>query len=312
MDSAHAGFDGRSRLPKRYAGHLELPEDVPLHVSAVLRTAVLATERVQAGQPEVKLVVPLDTVLASLCSVRLRIVDGTTGEPIPGARVGLSDAQRSGGGQPVDAEGRIEMVHQRPGLLNLDVTAKQRAAASWNVELAPGVAVDLGDVPLLPPVDLKLELAGCEVGTEISLSLRTLERPPHPALRPRLVHYGNPRDGRFSAPVAPGRYLLRAAGGGRVAVLAIDTRALNMEPLVVRLQPDAKLRLVPPGAGRAVEVTILDHSGRSMWHRWINAAQPFEVSLPPGHYAAEIVTPEGRKHRHAIALPPAGAELDLR
>lgn len=302
----------RSRtLDVRFAGMLELPEDRPLFVSAVMRTAVLATERVDAGQEEVRLTVPFERALGSLGSVRVQIVEGDTGRPVTSARVALSDSQSSHQGQPVDAEGKIELRLQRPGLLNLDVTAGDRVALAWNVELAPGASLDLGPLPVFAPVELKASLVDAPPG-EVQVALTTLDTPPHPALRARAGYRGSARGGEWSTRVAPGRYRVRATGSGALGVVEIDTRKLAGEPFRIDMQPTARLRVTPP-TDRRVQLAVRDATGTLHFRRWLSWTAAFDVHVWPGDYTIEL-TPFGGEPApgQRVHVGAEGAELDLR
>ena len=299
-------------LPKRYAGYLELPEDRPLTISAVMRTAVLASAEVEAAQPEVTLTVPLDRLLSSLCTVRMQIVDGETGEPVTKATVSLSDAQSSSSGQPVDAEGRIELTHQLPGLLNVDVSAPGRIIPRLNVELRPGDVVDLGALPVYDIVRVKGRVEGMPPGErKPSVTALSLDASLHPALRAR-SHRGQVEpDGTFALRIPSGRYHLRVSRRG-AAELEFSTRDLRDEPLVVSVQPEAVLHLLPPPQDRRLQLTVIDARERQVWRRWLTWTGPVDVPFLPGAYTLEITDLDGKIERRRVQLGVGKTELDLR
>ncbi len=315
--SRDAAFGTGTALPKRFAGYLELPNDEPLYVSAVLRTAVLATERVEAGQEELILTVPLEQVLATMGTVRLQVVDAASGQPVAGARVGLSDAQSSGQGLPVDAQGKIELRFARPGLLNLDIQVKDRVAPLLNVEVAPGATIDLGAIAVHVPIEFKATLV--DAPAEVQVSLVPLDQPAHPALKVRGTHFGSARNGEFTARIAPGRYRLRGtppvrstgSTAGGLAVVEFDTQSLTAEPLRVPMQATAKLKITPP-ANRRVQLAIRDAAGLPHFRRWLSWTTTFDLNLVPGEFTVEITPFGGTATSRPLHLPAAGAELDLR
>jgi len=310
--SAGGIFGETVNLPKRFAGRLELPEDRPLFVSAVLRTAVLATEHVEPGQEEVKLTVPLERALATLVTLRAQVIDGDSKQPIAEARVGLSDSQSSGQGQPTDADGRVELAWQRPGLLNVDVFAKGKVTPPWNVDAAPGATIDLGPLPVATPVEVAATLDGVPSGAEVSVSLQSLDPPPHPALRPRHAHYGRTQGNAWKKTIAPGRYRLQASGPGCFGVAEFDTRSLAGKPVQVAMRGTAKLRITPP-ADRRLELAISDASGLPRFRRWLSWTTTFDLDLVPGDYTV-VLTPLGGQPEPArpLHVDPGGTALDLR
>ncbi|MBI5852814.1 MAG: carboxypeptidase regulatory-like domain-containing protein [Planctomycetes bacterium] len=304
-------FDNRPRLPKRYAGTIELPVDVPVYVSAVLRSAVLATERVEAGQEEVRLVIAVDDVRRSFGRVRVRLIDGASGAPAKGARVSLVDSQSGSSGVQVDGEGRVELSAP-PGVLQLEVLAADSALPPWSIELSPGQFVDLGDLPLGIPREVAIRIEGIPAGERAGFSYKSREAPPHPALKAHYEYASVDQAGLAKPKLVAGRYTLLATAGRTMATLDFDTRALGDAPLVVALQPGAVLRIVPPPLERAVSLTITDERGVIAWRRAINWTQPTDVTLRPGRYDAAILRPDGAIEHRTLELGLAGAEIDLR
>lgn len=301
----------RSGLPKGCAGRLELPEDRPMYVSAVLRDVVLATERVDARQTEVKLVVPFEAVVDSLCTVKLRVVDALTGQAAPEARVALHDAQSGGGGEPVGEDGRIELSHQRPGILHLAVRASDRITRPLAVVLQPGAIVDLGEIRIHEPVRVAFRFEGVDDEAEIQVGIRSLESTGHPALRARTSNFGGHVAGStFEARLAPGRHRLTARGGGAIGTLEFDTASVGSVALVVPMQAAAPLRIVPPDS--PIELTLSAPSGSEVYRRWITWTSPYELPLVPGAYVAVVRGLGGTSERRTVTVGATGGDLDLR
>ena len=139
---------GGSALPKQTLGVLTLPPDRPAHVALLLRSAVVATQLVAAGQTEVVFTVPVADVTARLGRVRLRLIDAT-GNPLPKVQVALNDQQSGGGGKATDAEGRVVLEHLRPGRLGLEVRHASLRPPAVQIDVAGGADLDLGDIVLL-------------------------------------------------------------------------------------------------------------------------------------------------------------------
>jgi hypothetical protein len=303
---------GRPPLPKRYAGLLELPEDRPLHVSAVLRNAVLATAPVEAGQAEVVLTVPLEQVLASLCTVRLQVVDGETGDPVPDARVALDDRQSWSQGEQVEADGRFVATMLRPGILELGIRVADRAAPPMQITLPPGAVIDLGPVPVHRPVPVQVVFEGAGADGEFGVWVRSLDPSPHASLAPRDLRFGRPQGGALTMQLAPGRYRLRVRDEGVFTDVEFDTAAHVGAPLRVALQQAAALRVVPPGDGSLVELEVQDLQGRSLSRFRVTWTSPWEVVLPPGSFVVLVTRAGGEIERRAVTVGAEGGQLDLR
>lgn len=305
-------MDGRRISPKRYAGVLELPVDVPLYVSATLRSAVLATERVEPGQKEVRLVVPLSQVTGSLCTVRVRVIDEVDGKPAAGVRVSLDDGQSAYIGNPMDAEGRGELL-SRPGRLQLAVYAKDRMAPPWDLDLTPGANVELTEVVLRTPVKVRLQCEGAPADKKPSVRIRCLDPLPLSFLRDSWRSSWMP-DGASSVEVSvyPGRYAARATAGSRMANMEFDTASLGDRPVMLRFAEAAVLHVIPPPLDRPVGLALTDGSGASVWNRQISWEGAFDIVVQPGTYTAAIRRPDGTTEPRTLTLPVGSKELDLR
>ncbi|MBI5852816.1 MAG: hypothetical protein HZB39_17530 [Planctomycetes bacterium] len=311
IDSFERQNRGLPGLPKRYAGTHSLPVDVPLHISAVLRSAVLASERVEPGQEELRLVVGVDDVARSRCRVRLRVIDGASGAVVTEARVALNTTQSVGAGDAVDGDGRIELT-AGPGVHRLDVLAASTRSSAWNLDLAPGAVVDLGDVPLHEYRWIALRIEGVPEGARVSYLAKSLEAPPHPALRARWSYFVPGPDGAMAVQVAPGRASVRVTAGTAIAVVDFDTRRLGDAPLAVTLAPGAVLHVLPPPLERGVTLLITEESGTAVARFGMPSATPYDLTLPIGRYDAAITRPDGSVEHRTLVLGTGKNELDLR
>jgi hypothetical protein len=307
-------LDGdRPRLPEGCAGQFELPEDRPMHISVVLQNLVLATERVEPGQKEVRIIVPFEAVVGSLCTVTLRVVDAASGAPLTGALVAVSNASGSRAARPVDEDGRIWLTQQLHGRFGLDVRAPGKLARPVAITLAPGATVDLGEIRLHEPVAVGFRFEGIAENAEIRIGLTCLEPPEHPALRPPFSRYGRQRAGTlFEVEVPAGRHRLTAKGGGAIGEIEFDTARLGGAPVTVAMRAAAPLRVVPPTSSLPVELRLVDGAGREVYRYWVTWTAPFEVLVAPVGYVAEIATLDGDREQRTVWVGTTGADLDLR
>lgn len=306
------GAFGRGpQLPKDVHGTVQIDERQPVWASAVLRHRVLASVPVDAGQEEVTIVLPLQRVLQELGSIRGRIVDAATGAPLAGVRVGFGDLQSGGGGKEVDAQGVFEAKDLRPGLLTIEAYAKDRTAPRCLVELRPGQALDLGDVPMSASRTIEVRCEGT-VGdaTKLRLEYLPLDPTPHPAMQRKWDSAQVAADGTFKLWFVDGRYRLRASGAGACCV-EVDTRTLGQQPLVLHLSAEALLRLDVQGKGATWRLALFDGGGREVWKRDVQSGWKFPIGLPAGEYRAEITGADGQTQPRAIHLGAGGADLRI-
>jgi hypothetical protein len=296
-------------LPEDVAGIVEIDVKQPVWVSAVLRHRVLASVPVEVGQDEVALTVAVDDVLQQLGTIRGRVVDAVTGAPVQSAHVEFGDQQSGGFRGALDGDGRFAIGDLRPGLLTVGIWAEQRQALADLVELRPGQVLDLGDVPVfaMRTVDGRCEgAAGKPDGWRVSTI--ALDPPPHPAMRRSDGSCEIAKDGSFRLSLAPLRYRLRVTGAGG-AVVDVDARTLPEGPLVLRLQPEAPLRLDVRTNGETWELALFDAQNREVYRRDLRDGWKFALHFLPGDYRAELRDPQGKLHTRTITIGEAGADL---
>lgn len=300
---------GGQQLPKDVAGVLELEGKQPLWISAVLRHRVLTSVPVEPGQTEVTLTVGVDRVLQDLCTIRGRIVDAATKEPVADAHVGFGDRQSSGGGGKVDDQGRFEARDLRPGLLTIEIRAGKRSGPRNFVVVQPGEVLDLGDVPVCEFRTIKGRLEGLTDKAEsCRIACVSLEAPPHASMRHGDGSARVEADGTFQLHVTDGRHRVRASGAGG-AVTDIDTRTLGDQPLVLQLQKESSLRLDVQSNGAPFELAVFDGGGREVYRRDLQHGWKFALPFLPGDYRIELKDGRGKVETRRIQLGDAGADL---
>lgn len=303
---------GAIPLPAKYAGLLELREDRAAVVAAVLCDTVLAQVPVQPGQDEVTLVVDPAQLRARLASVRLQVVDATTNQPVPNAKVGLNDSQSWRQPTAADAEGRYEQGKLRPGTYQLTIDPGDgRIAPMVAVQLAPGMLTDLGAIPVAAPFELRVKVTGLPAEQRGGATLTALESQGPPSLSPRSTRLAVEKD-ELKANVWPGRYLLRIAAGSNGALVEFDTRRLGGEALTVALQPEPTLQIDPSQLDEPVRLVLRNATGAVVHDRWITWKTVFPVQLPAGEYKASLQRVRGDRREEPVTVAVAGGKYVLR
>ncbi len=292
-------------LPKQTLGVLTLPPGRPAHVALLLRSAVVATQFVTAGQTEVVFTVPVADVTARLGKVRLRLLD-PAGNPLPKVRVALNDRQSGGGGTTTDAEGRVVFEHLRPGRLGLSVLHPSLQPPSVQIEVAAGADLDLGDIVLQTRSTVTLRIAGADASTRAMST----------ALEGTLP--GRARAGRNSLQVEKGelttwlpagRHGIYVANETHCAFVELDTAALPAQPIQVTLEPGAPLRMRCRMSGGIGAAVVRSPRGIRIFDRELNGTWEQLVRVPPGTYEVEVTVANGAPQRRSLTVPIEGAEL---
>ena len=295
-------------LPARYAGVLELPESRDAFVAAVWKEVVLARGSLAKDQQEVELVVDPARLQASLATLRLVVVD-RDGKPLPGAKVGVNDRQSRGEPTVVGGDGRFDRADLAPGLFLLTISCEGHEFAPSQITLRPGAVTDLGQVQAMPARAVTIRLAEVAEGKRPLGSMWLLDATNHAALRP-FEHRLAFRNGEAKLELVDGRYLLQVRGAGAVRRV-VDTRTLGDAPLVVELQPEAKLQIDPSATTTPTRLVLTAEDGTVVHDRWVTWRGRWEMPLLPGRYQVAITPLGGATSTRSLDLPSEGAKLVL-
>ncbi|HEX6811154.1 MAG TPA: carboxypeptidase-like regulatory domain-containing protein, partial [Planctomycetota bacterium] len=148
---SYAGRSGTaepSLQEQGYCGELRMNRAPPACASLLLRTTLLQSQRLEAGQKELVFTMQASDVLSKHGTVKLRLVDAATGKPIAGASVDLETAQRSGIPGKTSDDGRVVIERVLPGIgmLRSYPQSPQQEGLFRYVRVPAGGTVDLGDI----------------------------------------------------------------------------------------------------------------------------------------------------------------------
>jgi hypothetical protein len=99
-----------------YCGELRLNRPPPVFASLLLRTSLLRCQRLEAGQKELVFTMEASDVLAKFGTVKVRLLDALSGEPIIKAGINISTAQGGGSHGQTGDDGRVVIEKVLPGL----------------------------------------------------------------------------------------------------------------------------------------------------------------------------------------------------
>jgi hypothetical protein len=302
---------GRHRQPeinqraeeKGGEGTLELDRPPPVFATLLLRHMVLARQRIEPGQVELRFVVDFADVQARMAKVRLRVLD-SAGQPLAKARVEMSSAQGGGSQQVTGDDGIACLDKVLAGLSHFSIWAKDVEQFSDHVTVAPGASLDLGDVMLSKSRKvlgriIAADGKGC--GGHIQWTGIDQWRAPHPMQERR----GSAADGDGNFELwgcGERRYVVRAGTqDGRVGYVFVDGRTATETRFEVPVRPATKVALDVGGDALATYVVaVRDPKGDLLEAvriepRWRQQS----LHLPQGDYQLEIFNGAGRLLRKA-------------
>lgn len=312
-----ARWDGERNPKDGFAGTLHFAKAPPAYAALLLRNVVLAQQQVQPRQTEITFTVDVDAVRAQTGSATVRVLDAETGAPIPEARVGLDSSNRGGRGRATDGDGRLTIENLPPGLLQMQVTAKDHETAAKVVTIEPGRVLDLGEIrlgPVLPLVGRVLDADGkpCASATLQWTELKWRTEPTE------FRHNFSTRteaDGTFQL-WGSGRGIIavRARGSdGQLAVGVFDNPPAT--PVELRLGAPATLKVLrPDDLTRSFTVTLFDAQRRPIEaDTYEPRAREFSLTMPAGTYHYEVHDSNGAMAQSgAVTLGSEAATLEIR
>ncbi len=310
-----AKWYGESNPKDGWLGTLQLAAAPPAHVALLLRHVVLAQQRVEPGQGEVRFVVATDAVKKLLGSATVRVVDATTQQPIAGARVAWTTSSAFSGGQPADAEGRARVENLSPGLMRLMINAKDYEALQTTVRIEPGATLDLGAIPIdkaMPLTGRVVDAAGKPATAVVRWTELKWRNAPTEFVTNRSARIE--ADGTFSLyGTGPGRIAVSAhAPDGQVAVGVFDNPPA--QPVLLQLQPACALKITrPKDPLRTFTVTVFGAGRQPVAAVTLEREHPAMLSLPAGRHAFEVHDDTGRLTQSGdVDLGAGGATLEVR
>jgi hypothetical protein len=287
-----AGFELMVRseaMPDDVIGKLELDESLPAYVSLMFRHLVVQTQRVEPGATEVAFVVPVETLTALLGGVRLKVVDAETRQPLVKAMVELSDSQSSGGGRAPDAEGVVTWERQRPGRLELQISAPDHEQWNGEVSVPAGGVADLGTIELTPATSVSGVVLD-EAGQPVSVQLRALVDEERELGMGARSYNRSGADGRFECKsLGRRRYVLMASDEDWTGLpVPVDLRQGNVGGVVVHVAKGTRVRLHSQWVGDGTcDVRLIASDGLELWsiEGWLGDWS-WAKRLVPGEYIA--------------------------
>lgn len=290
--NAH-GVPGPSRADEA-DGELWLDRPPPANAAVLLRHVVLAQAPIAPGQHELRFTIGADLLRSKFGTVKLRLVDGATGQPIAGVRVGLSTAQGGGAGAKTNESGEVTVDRVMPGLLALEIWSGEGRESWWDeVRVAAGQVVDLGDISLHPTLEVQgrvLQPDGTAAQAYVQWTdLGTMD---HPRELVDRRSFRVDAEGAFKMQLGPRRFVFIARGEeDRIGYAVVDARSgPPPAPVEIRLATaGAIIVTAPEGHLDGFVATLRDQDGVPIAARRLEPRFPSQtLTAPPGRYVLEV------------------------
>jgi hypothetical protein len=275
-------------MAKRYAGRLRLRQPPPVHVSAYLGSAQLATTLVAADQKEAELHIDPDRLRAAHGRIRFRLLDPETGGPI--RKCGVSSQSHSSHySQQPDQTGTWTSPPLAPGAHDLIVYAEGHEAMPLYCELAPGQTADLGELRPGRIVPGRNGMLRDSQGAGVEGSIAAIPLDGVQARSRGVTTFAANASGMFRLErLGPRRHLLIGQKDLQKGWTVIDLRQPGAD-VEIRLQPTYPVTLENRlGPFDTYELVVLEASGFRVHDAFVHAGTTRSFRLPAGDYRGEL------------------------
>ena len=310
--SARHSFDAIGAPPRPEAGVdgvLLVEERFPMYVSAVWRTAVLETRRLESLPTELVFVLQPEQVRALWGGFRMRCVDAEDKSPLPSFVSLRQHSYTSTGGAA--RNGELEFTRLPPGLVRVVVKCPDHEEIDELIDIEPGAIRDLGVRELSRKIEAAVRIVDADGQGVADVRFNVTDATQPAGLRPRVPSYAisNPRDGDLRVDVGTGPCWLVADDPNWTSDPLLVAPA-GGQRLVVRKGAELVCTLgesVPPDTVLAIR----NAHGLCVCLEEANRGDVLRRRLLPGHYELELVTFSGVILRKSLELGGEPLVIDL-
>jgi len=299
-------------------GTLDITVPLPVFVSAVVDERVVATQRLDSAVDELVLAIDPRRLVPSQTSLRFRLVDAKSAEPIVTASVAVSALGSMAGGAPTtlprEAGGVFTLDHLAPGRQTLSVGMPGSEFLSFVVDLAEGQVNDLGDLQVLRNVKLHgvaVDEAGRPSSEMLVVILHGMNgEPQFEGLRYQVEPDG---DGRFEFAAATPLVRLQALSHEfAVDPLIVDARLAPADGLRVVVRKGVAVTLhAKLAAGESRHVRLRREDGVLLREFTFDSAEPQQIRLVAGSYRAIVDQDGANAIEKKFEVADAPVEVDV-
>ncbi len=305
-------------------GFIELLEPGPGWVNLVAGGKVLRKQPFDRAIRKVTFVVELEELQAIVCEIDARLVAAETGQPLAG-RAWIEGPGTGHFPIEVGSDGTLFFERVSPSSGWLVASFPERADVRIPLELTPGERLELGDVPVPPPVRLRGKVTrSTGEPAEVQLHWGRLGPATGEVAWERWYHSRSRKSGLFSIPkLAPGFYVITAprlpeeqdappedwvaapqrvdATQGTVEGIELVLRRSSVVALVLpEVESDRLLIEAHADSGLVVGKTTLARPDREAWLR-----------LVPGTYELVVSYDDEVVHREPLYVGSGPERIEL-
>jgi hypothetical protein len=295
----------------------------PLYVSACFAPQahdaehldVIKADRVESAHSVVNFTIPLEVFKPPKSTVKLCLVDATSGAPIEAARIGLSvagtftaDADKLVSG----SDGCVRAESLRQGPYSLTISANAHEWVQENVTVGPDANTDLGTYRLAPSTTISGHLTdehGPVTGVNVfAYPLKRFEKP-FRVTSSFASTAGN--EGAFSiSDLGRQKYVVRGQAPDRAPIpIVVDTTAGDMSNIAVRLTRGTEVKFILDVPREEGALCITDAQKLPIAERELDMLPMLTQRLAPGKYEWRIDVDGETLEKHDLEV--AGKDFEV-
>jgi RNA polymerase sigma-70 factor (ECF subfamily) len=292
-------------LPSGCMGILMLDQELPAYVSLVNYHRVVQTKEVMPGEEEVRFVVSLDDLMATLATIHVQVVDADTQTPLAGANAMLWGGTYMDTGKRSDSSGNIVFEGREPGEFDLHVRAKGYEEYKAHILADSGTTTDLGQIALDKEIQLEAKVVdGSGAPRSERFSLGTFDPATHKLTMEQQRAYQSGGGGLLKLDGLGRRvYVLRTANHDAVndqdnpetkwvsGDVLVDLRSGTAPAnFVVSLVPATRMMIAVKGEpAEGLRFIVMDEQGLDLVSSRFYGTGPRPLTLPQGKYRVALL-----------------------
>jgi hypothetical protein len=294
---------------------LTLLSPFPRYVSVCQQSNVLASRALNDDDQHVDLTIPIEEILHSPSSVRLRVVDAASGAPIAQARVGLNPPGTYGIGTHETNEVGVAFFESvTPARYYLTIVAPKHEWVQEEAVVGPESETDLGSFRLGPTTSISgrvFDDHGPVAGVEVfSFPLERIDKTFNTR---RAFPSASDASGRFTIQsLGRAKYVLRVESGDWAArSIVVDTSGGDVGDAIVHVSRGTEVKLAFDESFVDSQLTILDADRVPVHEQALDRDRSLTLHLAPGKHSWRIDSEGSASLAREFMVPARSIEVHV-